>query len=360
MEEEKSQPKKIETHISKPLKKKKVIYPLLAILIISLIGGILYLLEENNLLIYTISPTKQEKEKEEIIEEEDNDPSEEYGEYEEPTIDYEMGKITTQSIGLLYLIEYISYDDPSNSEVYFVFKDTINSKYINISGNLYEDSGREDGAFGSYPFRPVLVNNDIYFLFGQMDPLTQVVLKRINIYTGTVTTIPLQNENSKSIHSYFIEDQTVYYLTGTPCSSYMSTCDLELKSYNMTTNKTQLLAQHLTSRDILGLDSTKTKLITAYQEGDAGCVWGSFEQYDTVSKIKSNLEKFDFCYDLDTGDLIPGDEKELAKFQNISNIVKGMGYAQFVILSEGKITLPTENEVEQNYLYGQVGFRIKQ
>lgn len=369
MEEEKSQPKpigKLRSTISKVLKAKIFIYTAVTILTISIIGVLLYILESNGLLSYTIFPTanndKQEEEIEETPEEETEEPTEEYTEEED--IEYETGKISKQSTGLLYLIEEISYDDSSNSEVYLLFKDTINNRYINISGNLYEKPQEGDPSIGSYPFSPILINDEIYFLFGHRDPLEENLLKKINIYTGVVTNIPLQQETSKYIHAYHIEDQTVYYLTGADCSTYTpgpSGCNLELKSYNMTTGKTEILGQNFISRDILGFDSTKTKLITVFGDGDAGCVWVSLEQYNIVTKTKSTLGSYDYCYNLETNELeTEEDEQQLEGYLAIYNSVEGIGTGQYIKLSEGKFSLPTESEEEQNYISGRMPIRLKQ
>lgn len=288
-----------------------------------------------------LPPTDESKE--EPTEEEENNNT------QEEVFQFETGYVTNQSNGFLYLMDKPNYkENDYQSLVFFVFKDSDTGKSYTLTNNLSIESNTV-GVYLSV-IDPILINNEIYFLHrvneGYYTPQT---LKKLNINNGTLTEIELQSGEKKSLQSFFVQEDNVYYLTGQDCRSYMEKCNLELKSYNMKTKDTQLLTENLSSRNILGFNSQGTELILNYWDGDAGCLWGTFEKYNIVSKVSSVIDSYNFCYDLNTGELVTQKDKEQeTKFKNMSDLVSGVKTLRTILISNGIASSPSQQQIEEN------------
>ena len=257
----------------------------------------------------------------------------------------ELPNITQESVGTLYLLsesEYIEDIETVNRDDRFVFKDSINNTEIDLTDNIYI---KDQSSIAIY--EPILINNSIYYLSGAKG---NEVLRKLEIFSTSNTVLDIPFDRSKVVHSFFIHEDTIYYLTGEYCNYYMGECSLDLYSYNTSTKEQKLLASELASREIVGFESSKTKLILRFAEGDADCEWMTYEQYDISTEEKSLLGTFSYCTgeESENPTLYEENQEEFEQAEAIKNSVVGITTVNQLIIEKGEILFPTDEKDEDS------------
>lgn len=252
----------------------------------------------------------------------------------EREVKYEKVTLSNKSNGLLYL----EYNDDSSLQ--FLFLDNDNLREQAITDNLYS---KELMNYTS-SFYAQLVNSDIYFLHESVE---DSIINKFDISTGKITKIDLIYEKEKPVHSFFVQENTLFYVSGIYCRYYgWEDCNLDLYSFDLLTKETQLLATGLVSRDILGVDSTKENLILESFDGEAAGTWGIKEQYNFESKQVTTLSEYSYFYlpedlnDMDKSEL-EQNEVDAAKEQEESDSVIEHLNVPYIIFSQGQISFPS-------------------
>lgn len=236
-------------------------------------------------------------------------------------INYPTSKLTPDSNGNLLLRDISSF-----FEIYTKIPKKITLLFENYSTGKYESIVSE--AFQDiqniYPF---LNKGKLYFMEG---PIDNSIIKTVDIFTGENKKIPLQYDTTKPIHSFFIKNDILYYLTGEFCNTYLASCkNMSLKSYNLTSGINETLVNNSKSRNINGF-SANGNLILSWSDGDAGCSFGSYESYSFSNKILKNLGSYSHC-EGDTND-------SQNKFKNL---ITGSGSFNHLIIKNGNIFSPS-------------------
>lgn len=127
------------------------------------------------------------------------------------------------------------------------------------------------------------------------------LLSAIDLQTKQVETIPLpaispaEDASRSMLNTFFIYGNRLFYLTGKNCNEYMARCDLVLHEFNLDTKQDSELADQVSSRDILGLDTSLNVLQLRHSEGDAGCSWRSYEEYNFNTKVLQKTGNYSYC-----------------------------------------------------------------
>ena len=308
----------------------KFIFLLTIYLVISiLLGGITVISSVNNKSLEVKEVPKEQPIKE--VEEETKE------------VEYKFKVIDNQSNGIIYFPSY-----SENGDYRFLFKNSNTGETYSLTENLYEEvesfSCENDWGCSTYASELFIMDDEIYFLHGE--PYNPLV-KKFDIFTGETTTLDLEYLLDKPVQAFFIFDNILYYLNGEICNYYLATCDLQLNSYNLETRETRLLASNLSSRRIEGFDTTGERLIMFYGEGDAGCIWGSFEEYNINTGNLLELGSFSYCYDFETDEIYPQDQPEVEKYEAWKGIVKDVTSISYIKIVDGEIEFPLELEEEQ-------------
>lgn len=270
---------------------------------------------------------------------------------------YETTILNDQSTGAIHFI-YKNYNVDNLLSYRFIFTDESTGVTKTLTENLYHTEKCGNFTCDVTPESPLLFNNEIYFLYGRDD---NYLLKKFNPYSGETSTIPLEYDKTaivdpisnyseaKSVHSFLIYGDILYYLTGTNCNFVPASCiDSELHSYNIKTQKNQLLAKNLTTGGILGIDKAGTNLILYRAYGDAGCNGGVFEKYNFSTKKASNLFEYNYCFGIGTDYQYPPvddntNNEQYAKAQAVYNNIGGPKPVLRLNVTNGKISIPTED-----------------
>ncbi|KND49366.1 MAG: hypothetical protein AB203_03145 [Parcubacteria bacterium C7867-008] len=248
-------------------------------------------------------------------------------------LQYSAGALTSSSNGVLSIHDmgswFEAYADIPHT-ISLVFTDKKTGKEVSIASAALKNVHSIDEPFVS--------GTKLYFKSGAYE---NPEIMSIDLVTGESDILPLQHSEGNVIHSFYVRAGNVYYLTGEYCNDYKATCvDMKLHQYNVQTKASLELAGGITSRDIIGLNSTKDKIILAMREGDAGCGWGSYESYSFTTRTIQNLGSYHYC----EGD--PVDDSLQFK-----NLISDTSDFQKLILRDGAIVLPAPTDEYDGTVY---------
>lgn len=251
-------------------------------------------------------------------------------------INYPSAKLTNQSNGILS-IQNIS----SSFELYahipqkitLLFENSITGKEESIMPEAFSDIQRIADPF--------LSGGKLYYIEGSAD---NPIIKTIDIFSGESKTVPLSYDATKPIHSFFVKGNTLYYLSGKFCNEHLAKCkDMSLKSYNLTSGVSEILTNSSKSRDIDGFNASGDALILRLSDGDAGCVWASYESYTFSDKTLRDIGSYSYCY----GDT----DNSYLKFRNL---VAGSGSFNYLVVKNGNIFAPSTTDTYPRRIYIRV------
>lgn len=250
----------------------------------------------------------------------------------EREIDYISSVITIKSTGIIYFLT-------TDTTHRVIFQDKENGREYTISENLYS----KEYEYLIDALSPQQVDYNIYYLLGST---TNPTLEKANLATGESTQILLEYDKSKPIHDFFVHNNLIYYLSGEFCNQYIAPCNLDLKVFNQSTSKTEILASGLKSREILGFEKTGKKLLLQYADGDAGCSFVTHEEYNMDTKKVSKIFDLSFCINLDSEPVgnwaTPEDEAAYKQYKEFENSISGVEDVPYLVVTNGVISIPTD------------------
>ncbi len=257
------------------------------------------------------------------------------------SVEYEEITVTEDSTGLIYFLE-------KNDSHLIIFQDDATGKEYTLTRNLFSN---EYEHLISNPLRPQYINSSIYFLLGSS---TNPTLQRFDIFTGEINEVKLEYDESAPIHDFLIKGTSLYYLAGEFCNEYMAQCNLELKGYNLSTLETVTLAKEISSREIAGFNQTGRIIFLQYREGDAGCSWHSFEEFNMDTEKLSAALKYSYCYDLenDPHKLYSSYEDSYNQLKSYEEKIYGIKSVPYLIIKDSTITFAEEsnNSYEEDHI----------
>ncbi len=161
----------------------------------------------------------------------------------------------------------------------------------------------------------------------------------IDPFANTETSIT-KNPNipNEEISDFFISNDQLYYLAGTPCDG-PGPCNLNLFSVSLNGGIPQLLAQHVAARSILGYSSAEDKLYLEGGYGDAGCFNQEFYQYTPKNREIRLIYSYAGC----EGVINPAADKMTKEIHALEN--RFSRSISHIHLENGNFSEPPENEV---------------
>lgn len=237
-------------------------------------------------------------------------------------INYPAASLTPQSNGVLSLRDRSSWFESYTNiprKITLLFNNFQTKKEESIAPNAFQSIERITDPF--------LSGGKLYFMTSSMNP----TIMSVDILTGQSKTIPLAYDENTSLYSFFVKGNNLYYLVGKFCNEYLTKCsDMRLQSYNLTTGTSETLASGIEARDIVGFDSTGSKLILRWSEfGDEGCGQDQYLSFTFSSKTVSNLGSGPRC---------EGDTED--SFAPFGNLVVGSNSFVYLVVKNGKIFSP--------------------
>lgn len=245
----------------------------------------------------------------------------------------------------------VKLSDESTGRLSLQFRSSLfesNPKIPNKTTLLLEDSatGQENSILsGLFPddsevHNPFLTGGKLFYMYG---PIENPVIKSANIFSGEMETIPLEYDTENPIHSFFIKEDMLYYLSGKFCNEYMGICqNMSLKKYNLTSGTVETLTNKSSSRDIKGFDASGESLILELFDGDGPCYWGTLESYSFSDKSLKDYRSYSKCSfegedeeeedgpDTTTADIVP----------NVADIVPDVRSFYYLVIKNGRILAP--------------------
>ncbi len=238
-------------------------------------------------------------------------------------IDYPSAKLTAQSNGILSIQRSLTlFKGPSDPQqkIRLLFENAKTGREEAIALDLFSKIEELNDPF--------LTSNKLFYLEGQ---LNNPIIRALDIFTGENEIIPLAYDKDNPIHSFFIDGDILYYLSGKFCNEYLARCSLDLKRYNMKSKTTEHLASKLRSRQIEGFNASRDMLILKWSEGDAQCLLSEYEGFEFQTNSIVNIGSYSFC---------EGDKQDpRVQFQNLLVGVKTYPY---LVIKDGTIFLPSK------------------
>lgn len=246
-------------------------------------------------------------------------------------INYPSTKLTLQSNGILS-IQDISSNFKTDSQERFslLFENAATGKKEAVASEVFSQIQNLSDPF--------LTDNKLYYLDG---PKNNPIIKTVDIFTGENKIVPLPYDKNTPIHSFFIEKDMLYFLSGKFCNEYFAKCSLDLKRYDIKSGAIEHLASGLISRDIYGFDASKDTLILRWSESDAGCTRREYETFTLSTKSLNKVGYYLFC---DEGSK-EGSEDLKDQFEKLAVEIDEVPY---LIINNGVIFLPAEIKTLQN------------
>lgn len=250
-------------------------------------------------------------------------------------INYPVGKLNSHSNGILSARDINSWFEvavqiPQKSTL--VFENIQTKREESIMPIVFQDKQKI--------INPFLSGGKLYFMTDDMHP----TIVSIDIFSEQYKTIPLDYRESVSIHSFFVKGNDLYFIEGKFCNEYLAKCEnLKLKKYNLITGTTEDLADGIKARDIDGFDSTGTKLILRWSEGDAGCSWGQYWSFVFLNRTVNDLGSYSVC-----------DSENNSVIDQYEKLVTGLSDVGYLRIKDGKIFIPRSNEAYQSRIHFRV------
>jgi len=250
-------------------------------------------------------------------------------------INYPATSLTPQSNGIISLRDRSSWFQryaKIPQKITLLFNNFQTKKEESVAANAFQNIQRMTDPF--------LSGGKLYLMASSMNP----TLMSVDILTGQSKTIPIAYDENTPIHSFFVKGNNLYYLDGKFCNEYLAKCsDMKLKNYNLTTSATETLASGIKARDIDGFDSTGSKLILRWSDGDGGCGWGQYWSFTFSSKTVNDLGSYSRCE--------RGTEDSFAPFRNLAVGTNSFGY---LVVKDGRIFSPQSNDAYPSGIYIRV------
>lgn len=252
------------------------------------------------------------------------------------SITYTPVKLSDESTGRLSLQFRSSFSQSSNpripNKITLLLEDSATGQENSILSGLFPDD--------SQVHNPFLTGGKLFYMYG---PITNPEIKSANIFTGEMETIPLEYDTENPIHSFFIKEDILYYLSGKFCNEYMGICqNMSLKKYDLTSGTVETLTNKSSSRDIKGFDASGESLILELFDGDGPCYWGTLESYSFSDKSLKDYRSYSKCSfeeedeededgpDTTTADIVP----------NVADIVPDVRSFYYLVIKNGRILAP--------------------
>lgn len=221
----------------------------------------------------------------------------------------------------------------ASKEPVLMFTDAATGAQEPMVPGAFDDMERID-----YPFFSA---GKMYFA---ASPETNPVVKSVDLFSGKVETVPLDYDPEKPISSFFIKGRSIYYLSGEYCKDYMMKCrNMSLRSYNLRSGATRLLAEGIESGYINGFDETNDKVVMSQGFSDVGCgTW----KYQTLTLSVGKIADIGSYSDCE-----PYLEESLSPFKAA---VVGPNNRNFLVVKDGRVVPPEPEYSEINI----IGIRI--
>lgn len=177
-------------------------------------------------------------------------------------------------------------------------------------------------------------------------------LNMFNLLTNTSSKVLfpklalLDAEGKPMINSIFFEDNNIYLLYGENCNQYLKRCDLDLLRFDRISNQIDKIAEHIGSREIIGLDEDTNNLYLRYADGDGGCGWSSYLVYNLNTKAKTLEKGVSLCDGDKEYDKILSSEEDF-----IQKIKGDIIHSDRMYIQNGKIVLPPDSSAN---VYGDI------
>lgn len=235
-------------------------------------------------------------------------------------INYPATQLTDKSNGIIYfqwrLSDFENYVELSKN-IKLIFRNSLTSREESVLPDIFSKLPTLSEYF--------LEENKIYYFDG---PANNPTIKTIDIFTGENQTIQLQYDTNKPVHSFFIRNDTLYYLMGEFCNEYLHPCtNMELKSYNLISRVTQDLVEGSTSREIVGFDASGNGLILQWSEADVVLV-GKYELFTFSNRTLKQMGRY----------VTGGEGGEDGSYQTFEKLLGGSGTFNYFTIKDGKIT----------------------
>jgi hypothetical protein len=159
-----------------------------------------------------------------------------------------------------------------------------------------------------------LYDNTFYYLKNDVGLVSHDVFtgeEKILVFgVATIPQYPFDQSQEVYMNDFYFADNKIFALMGPFCNEYMAKCNNELVTFDLNGSNKTVLASGITDRNIVGYDKAEQKLVMRYTDGDAGCAWGQYNEYDFETKKISLIGDASGCYEAD------GDAPEGLAFGN--------------------------------------------
>ncbi len=243
------------------------------------------------------------------------------------TIEYPPVKLTKDSVGEIFIhdvpVWYKSSEDAPNLNANLLFEDHKTKRKMSLgSGSLSNLTRMEN---------PFVAGDLLYYM-------DQGRVKVFDVFGSTVETIPLAYTEDFPVHSFFVEGDWMYYLSGKFCNEYMAQCNLSLYRFNLATKQTEDLADGLSTREIVGFNSAKNVLYSSYTMADAGCTARTYEAYNLNSKRVTKVGEYSHCIE------------DIEKPDPYAGLVADVVTVDTVVVKNGGLSMPSPKMNEKGSL----------